>query len=240
MAENGNVLVVLGSSFKKKTLVPRPLLKARLDYALREFAKGGYTSIIVCGGHTAYSRGKKLPSEAEVMKRYLVEQGFPQRKIRKEEKSKNTVGNLIFLQELLPKNKRLWPELHLIANKFFLPRVNYLARMILGESVRYSVHGCQNKMKPNFIRWLQFSERFWRYRCYPMFFAGVRPGDVKTISARLAEKNKWYPQGYSVEYRALLGKYVAKFGKANKTRIAHRQRLKRQSVKPKIVSSKHR
>jgi hypothetical protein len=240
MAESGKVLVVLGSSFKKKSLVPRPLLKARLDYALREFSKGGYSSIIVCGGHTHFSRSHKLPSEAEIMKKYLVENGISSRRVRKEVKSKNTVGNLIFLQELLPKNKLMWPELHLVANKFFLPRVNYLAKMILGERVAYSVHGCQNKMKPNFIRWLQFSERFWRYKCYPKFFVGVKPGDVKTISKRLAEKNKWYPQGYAADYSKLLGKYTAKFGKANKPRRAYRHRLKRQSTKPKIVSSRHK
>lgn len=90
-----DAVIVLGYSSKNKKIPD--MLKNRLDKVLEYHAKNPDAVIIVSGG-----RGdENKPSEAEVMKNYLVSEGIDSGKIIKEDKSRTTVENLKFSADLL-------------------------------------------------------------------------------------------------------------------------------------------
>ena len=90
-------IVVLGCAIRKDGTVT-PLLKSRLDAAIRWYRRGGcHAKLIVSGG-----QGKnEVVSEAEAMKRYLLSCGIPDEQILKEERSTTTRENLKFSKELM-------------------------------------------------------------------------------------------------------------------------------------------
>jgi uncharacterized SAM-binding protein YcdF (DUF218 family) len=67
-----------------------PLLKERLDHAIRLFTAGKIKNIITSGAavHSPYN-------EAEMMKNYLIEEGVPKEKILEEKLATTSVENLI-------------------------------------------------------------------------------------------------------------------------------------------------
>ena len=62
-------------------------------------------------------------------------------------------------------------------------------------------------MKNNFWNWTKISERFWKNKCYPVFFKNVKRGDDEEIIKRLEDKDKYYPKDYRKKYRKLKFKY---------------------------------
>lgn len=112
-----DALIVLGYVSKDGRI--HPLLKERLDEAYKLFRQYGHEYIIVSGGAVGSRR-----SEAELMEKYLVEKGVPAKRVLKEDKSNNTVQNLIF-------SKQLMEQYHLksfviITNLFHVRRTKYI------------------------------------------------------------------------------------------------------------------
>ncbi|MEQ8197438.1 MAG: YdcF family protein [Clostridiaceae bacterium] len=87
---NTDYIIVLGAGLSNGNQLSLTL-KDRLDAALRcvnDYGNNGY--IVVSGGQGT----DEYISEAEAMKRYLLEHGFPEEKIITEDKSSNTNENL--------------------------------------------------------------------------------------------------------------------------------------------------
>ncbi|WP_054957354.1 YdcF family protein [Paenibacillus dakarensis] len=112
-----DVLIVLGYVSKDSQI--HPLLKERLDEAYRLFWQYRHKYIIVSGGAV----GSRL-SEAEQMKRYLVEKGVPAKRILLEDKSRNTVQNLIFSKQLMDQYQL--KSFVIVTNLFHIRRTKYI------------------------------------------------------------------------------------------------------------------
>lgn len=99
---NKDFIIILGckctSDFK-----PSSLLKKRLDTALNFYYKQLQQKIpkkavfIVSGGKGTLTR----PSEAQVMKKYLIDQGIPENQIIIEDKAINTYQNMKFCKKII-------------------------------------------------------------------------------------------------------------------------------------------
>lgn len=92
-------VIVLGCSIRKDGTVT-PLLKGRLDAAIRWYEQGNKQArFIVSGG-----QGKnEVISEAASMKQYLLSQGIPEKVIIEENHSTNTRENLLFSNAIMEK-----------------------------------------------------------------------------------------------------------------------------------------
>ncbi len=117
--ENLDYLIVLGAQVYESG--PSVVLRYRLDEAVRYLNENPDTVCIVTGG-----QGYNEPfPEAEGMKRYLVQNGIAEERIRMETESVNTVSNiknsLVFLD---PENDRVG----IITNNFHLYRGIGLAK----------------------------------------------------------------------------------------------------------------
>lgn len=112
-----DALIVLGYVSKDGQI--HPLLKERLDEAYKLFRQYGHRYIIVSGGAVGSRR-----SEAELMKKYLVEKGIPAKKVLKEDKSSNTVQNLMFSKQLMEQYRL--ETFVIITNLFHIRRTKYI------------------------------------------------------------------------------------------------------------------
>ena len=97
-------IVILGCAIRGDgTLTPllRDRVKSALSFERKQFEKTGkHASFVPSGGQGS----DEVISESEAMKRYLVEQGVPEKQIIKEDKSVNTLQNLKFSKEKIEEN----------------------------------------------------------------------------------------------------------------------------------------
>lgn len=112
-----DALIVLGYVSKDGRI--HPLLKERLDEAYTLFRRYGHKYIIVSGG----SVGSHC-SEAELMKKYLVEKGVPAIRVLQEDQSYNTVQNLLFSKQLMEQYQL--QSFIIITNLFHVRRTKYI------------------------------------------------------------------------------------------------------------------
>lgn len=94
-------LIILGCGIRKDG-TPTPLLKSRIDRAIRfynaQLEQSGKPLIFIPSG----GQGKdEIISESECMRRYLLEQGIPEEHIMKEEQSTNTQENMKYSKEII-------------------------------------------------------------------------------------------------------------------------------------------
>ena len=100
-AQDRDCLVILGCRFRKDGTLP-PLLRGRVDRAIefwraQKAATGREALLIPSGGQ---GPDESMP-EAEAMRRYLVEQGIPEERIRPEVRSRNTYENMEYSRALI-------------------------------------------------------------------------------------------------------------------------------------------
>ncbi|MFC4078296.1 YdcF family protein [Salinithrix halophila] len=94
---------------------PSPALKERLDMALQLYRRDQVQWLVLSGGV-----GKSGLSEAEGMKRYLVQQGVKPDHLLLEEQSTRTKENLFFSKRLLRKNNI--DQVYLVTHDYHLFR----------------------------------------------------------------------------------------------------------------------
>lgn len=119
-----NYVIILGAGVRGET--PSLTLVQRLDKAIEYIGnQDNKVKIIVSGGQ---GNGENI-SEAEAMKRYLVEKGVKE-EIIMEDKSRNTRENLIFSKEIIEKdsNKKIEDmDIKIITSDFHALRSNLIA-----------------------------------------------------------------------------------------------------------------
>ncbi|KEI03186.1 YdcF family protein [Clostridium botulinum] len=101
------------------------ILKERMNKTLEYIYKYPNTKIIVSGG-----KGPgELITEAEAMKRYLIENGINGDQIIKEEKSRNTAENFKYSLEILKqREKKDNPSVCVVTTDFHMFRAKFLAK----------------------------------------------------------------------------------------------------------------
>ena len=98
-AYNRDYLIILGCCIRNDG-TPTPILRGRIDAAINfekaQFAATGkHAKLVTSGGQGS----DEVISESESMKRYLIEQGYPEEQIIKEDKSVNTDQNIKFSRD---------------------------------------------------------------------------------------------------------------------------------------------
>lgn len=116
-AGDADALIVLGYRCDDDEL--HPLLQDRLDAVLDLLGKYKYQRIIVSGGAVASSR-----TEAEIMKQYLMERGVPEEKIILEDRSRNTVHNVVNSSILMQEHGL--KSCLLVSNSFHIRRMRFI------------------------------------------------------------------------------------------------------------------
>ncbi len=122
VAEPGlDYVIVLGSQLHSNE--PGPILRLRLDKASEYALENPDTYLILSGG----KEEKKSETEAQAMKRYLLEKGVPEKQLLLEERSSSTVENLAFSRELMGEHSRN-ARIGVLTSNFHLYRSQMIAK----------------------------------------------------------------------------------------------------------------
>lgn len=118
-----DLMVIFGCQVKKDG--PSVLLRDRLDTALDYLKDQPELPVLVAGGK---GDDEHVP-EAQAMRDYLVEHGIDGSRIIMEDKSRNTMQNLVFTRDVLRQQGKEPGELHILAvsSGFHLARISMLA-----------------------------------------------------------------------------------------------------------------
>ncbi|PTJ46833.1 YdcF family protein, partial [Mammaliicoccus sciuri] len=116
-------IIVLGEGIIGEKVTP--LWKARLDKAIKLKRKSLGTKMIVSGGQGS----DEAISEAEAMRRYLVEQGICNEEIIMEDKSTNTEENLVFSMKIMDTYKQ-HALATIVSNHFHILRAAFLSKKV--------------------------------------------------------------------------------------------------------------
>lgn len=112
-------IIVLGAQLKPNG--PSKVLKMRLDKAYDYLMDNPDTKVIVSGG-----QGSNEPdTEAQGMFEYLVDLGVDQNRIIKEDKSTNTIQNILYSGEYLNKET---DKVGIVSNNFHIFRATSIAK----------------------------------------------------------------------------------------------------------------
>lgn len=121
--KNSDYLIVLGARVRGET--PSLALKYRLDVAYNYLEQNSSTKAILTGGQ---GPGEDI-TEAEAMKRYLVQRGIASERLLLEDQATNTVQNLHYSFELIDSLVER-PQLVVVTSKFHILRSKIIARKL--------------------------------------------------------------------------------------------------------------
>ena len=136
--ENLDYIIVLGAQMRGD--YPSRVLKFRLDCAIEYLNANPNTVCIVSGGQGA----NEIMSEAEGMKKYLLENNIPEDRILIENRSRNTIENILFSKELL---KDETSSVGILTNNFHSYRSVRLAK----AQLQNPIYGISASSSPRFL-----------------------------------------------------------------------------------------
>lgn len=112
-------IIVLGAQLK--TTGPSKVLQMRLDTAYDYLLENPNTKVIVSGG-----QGSNEPdTEAQGMFEYLIGLGIQEERIIKEDRSRNTIQNILYSSEYLDRER---DKVGIVSNNFHIFRATSIAK----------------------------------------------------------------------------------------------------------------
>ena len=141
-------IIILGCAIRKDGS-PTPILRGRIDRALafdKEQAENWNkcAKFVPSGGQGS----DEVVSEAESMKRYLMEQGIPEERILKEDKSVNTYQNMAFSKKVIEKDAG---DLSKASIAFSTTNYHVFRGYTLAKKLNMSIKGLSAKTKLYFF-----------------------------------------------------------------------------------------
>lgn len=140
--EHLEYLIVLGAQVRGKRVSNS--LARRLDKAQTYLEQNPDTKVIVTGGK---GKGEDI-TEAEAMRRYLVEKGIANERIRKEDQSTSTWQNLEFSQAFIRDRKK---PIGIVTNNFHVYRATLMAKRQGYVHVQGLVASSNPVLMPNYM-----------------------------------------------------------------------------------------
>ena len=150
MGEAVDYIVVFGAAVGPDGK-PSAVLRHRLDAALRSAEERPMVRVLVTGG-----LGKHPPAEAEAMRSYLLDRGFPADLILTEPEGVDTLSSSVRCLEILRRQADV-NAVVLCSSSFHLPRCRMIFR-ILGLSTESAAVPSDRRVLGT-VRWLRASLR---------------------------------------------------------------------------------
>lgn len=161
----------------------------RMDTALAAWQAGVAPILVVSGGHSFTLRTPPTKAEAAVMKAYALQYGVPEESIAVEDKSLDTVGNVLFTKTCLALPNG-WERLVVVTSESHLPRTLRVYRHVFGRE--FEIRGIAAPEHRG------LKERVWESLGSLMvreILRGTKAGDHEEIQERLFDLVPGYHDG---------------------------------------------
>lgn len=164
-------IVVLGHRLRDDGALSRESLK-RLDLGIELFNKFNADAIIFSGGVANPLAGV---SEAKAMQKYAIYNRIPSHKIILEEKSLDTIGNAIFIKELI---KKKFGNLFLVTSCYHMYRASFIFKVVFGEGYKLNFDYCASSEREGKFEDIKLNQA-------KTFFKGMNPRDDEELKRRI-------------------------------------------------------
>jgi len=185
--KNENTIIVgLGSGVSPDGILTKQS-KSATEGAVKLLKKGA-GSIILFSGKTWFRQKSKRPSktEAQAMKDYAISLGADGKKILKEEKSKDTIGNAYFSKQLIKKKKI--NNIIVVTTGAHAHRAEVIFKMVFGPSYKISLFKVASHFSKSMLKRRLEAEKLSLYATRTFWKSvKLKPGEDKKIK-RLIEK----------------------------------------------------
>jgi uncharacterized SAM-binding protein YcdF (DUF218 family) len=175
------IVVVLGGGMLADS-VPAPATLAR-GRAAADLARAHPEAAIICSGSHGVGR-KPRRSEAASMADLIAAKGIDRGRIFLEDQSRDTIGNAVFVAErylsTIPPRR-----VYVVTSPFHLERSVETFRLVLGSA--WDIEGVASAPAPDDAERAKHERRFLEQT--REFLAGISPGEVSRISAKLRERH---------------------------------------------------
>jgi uncharacterized SAM-binding protein YcdF (DUF218 family) len=185
IADAPELAVVLGGGVAADGS-PFPSTTARAHRAA-QLARERPELMIICSGDRQLEAAEGTPTEAGLMRDLIIGWGIAPERIAVEDESRDTIGNALltavrYLKSIEPR------PLSVITSPFHLERATETFRHVLGYAWQVQAVASDETNDD-----LERATRETRYlQETTTFFAGVRPGDHRTMARRLRERWPYY------------------------------------------------
>ncbi|MEK9194602.1 MAG: YdcF family protein [Patescibacteria group bacterium] len=125
-----NAVVVLGGGISANGLLS-PATLARLDRLLKDRTILQSIPVILSGRWSGFMEVEPNTTEAEEMKKYLVERGVDAQQIILETESLDTISNAVFVRMIIERH-RDWKKILLITSDWHMKRALWIFQQVLG------------------------------------------------------------------------------------------------------------
>ena len=177
LSDYPEIIVVLGGGMLPNG-TPAPATLARAE-AAADLARAHEDAAIICSGSHGVGR-KPRRSEAASMADLIVERGTDRRRIFLEDKSRDTIGNAVYVGErylaAIPARR-----IFLVTSPFHLERSVATFRLVLGPD--WEIEGVASAPAPDDGQRAKHEPRFLMQT--RAFLAGIAPGEVARMAAKL-------------------------------------------------------
>ena len=151
-----DAIIVLGAGIKGESIGKN--LKLRLDTALEYLNRNPEAYVVVSGGQGRY----ESISEAEAMKRYLCDNGVPEDRIIKEDKSTSTEENFAFSKSVIDERVGVDARVAYVTNGYHIYRAGrYAERAGIQEPTHIHAKTPWHTVIPNGLREMLAILKMW-------------------------------------------------------------------------------
>ena len=180
LAAHPEVIVVLGGGvLPGGTAAPATLARGT---AAADLARAHPVAAIICSGSHGVGR-KPRRSEAAAMADLIAAAGIDRERIFLEDQSRDTIGNAVFVAErhlgAIPPR-----PVYIVTSPFHLERSVETFRLVLGPA--WTIQGVASLPAPDDAERAKHERRFLHQT--REFLAGITPGEVSRMSAKLRER----------------------------------------------------
>lgn len=126
-----DVIIVLAHSIENGNL--SDIGKDRVEKAIELYKSNLASKILMTGGFGKHFNTTKVPT-AEWMKRYAIKLNVLKNKILKEDKSRNTIENLLYSKNIVKKHN--WKYIIIVTSDFHILRTKYIFRKLFGRKYK--------------------------------------------------------------------------------------------------------
>ncbi|MDP9319481.1 MAG: YdcF family protein, partial [Chloroflexota bacterium] len=165
---------------------PLPSTKARAHRAA-QLARERPELVLICSGDRQLEAADGTPTEAALMRDLIVGWGVGSERVAVEDESRDTIGNAVltavrYLKGIEPRT------LSVITSPFHLERATETFRHVLPYA--WQIEAIASDETDDDIERAARETRYMQETT--TFFAGVRPGDFRTMAHRLRERWPYY------------------------------------------------
>ncbi len=181
-----DVVIILGGGVGG-TLKPSLYTKERLELFTSSRESLLQKPIIVSGRYSVWLKKKPRPTEAQVMKNYLIRKGIPKNNIFLEGKSRDTVGNAYYSKQIVKKHSD-WKHILIVTTKGHTRRSQWIFNKVFGN--KYKIHFLGVPSQTAFHHPNREKYERWIVGIYKKGLRSVRVGDDQKL---LGVLKKFHP-----------------------------------------------